>query len=304
MKPIFALFFLCSIVSIPLTSHPYSTEELGEKLFAVHATDVFPADGVAKAGFELDENAPKEIPNFRCTIHFALGELVRPLGDDWMSWEDKKYAVVTPLKQLYPQLVNLNCYDTFILGDYVLDEEAVLIAPKGTKVDGISVTIFEYDSDSTLREAVDTLIASKGGWKVTMLSEDLEDKYPPAIWNGVNINTPDSFQPILEELPHLSLGLRFDPHHGEAWRFSNTEMTLLGLYYCFYDSPDLFTAEDLEEARLILLENHQIFTDTYLEAPMLHNKSKTALLEKLIIVDQWIQMINEHLECSLDQCFN
>lgn len=97
-------------------------EELCEKLFAVHATNKLPAEGILYAGFGgarfTHEVGNHLYPNVRWTVHFALGELVRPVGDDWMNWENSPYAVVTPLKSLMPQLININCYDTFVLGNF------------------------------------------------------------------------------------------------------------------------------------------------------------------------------------------
>jgi len=290
---VFSLLFACS-----LHADHFTAQELGEKLYAVHATDIFPAEGVAYAGVGPDEELPENFPNYRFTLHFALGELVRPLGDDWKSWEDKKYAVVTPLKTLFPQLVNLNCYDTFIVGDFVFDAETVLVAPLGTKSENRSLLIYEYDENSSLREAVDAVIALKGGWKVTMLGEDLEHEYPPAMLGDLNINTHDHFRPILELLPHLSLGLRWRPFHGEAWRFADNEMVLMGGYRIFYNDPAEVSADELHYFRERLLENYEVISTTYLKAPRLALSGKESILKKLNLMERLLQFIQRGLKAK------
>lgn len=243
-----------------------ASESVGENLFAVHATDTLPEEGILYAGYGKPETLPTDIPNVRCTLHFSLGELVRPLGD-WMTWENKKYAVVVPLKNLYPQLVNLNCYDTFILGDLELTQEMYLVAPAGTSSIG-GCSLFEYDSETTLREAIDKLIATLGGWKVTMSEENLDEEYAPAYVNGTNINTPEFFATFIEMIPHLSLGVRWDPLHGEAWRLANLEMLLL--------SPaSKIVKEEIKEHRTFL-------KNAYMKAPALSQKSKQMLKERML----------------------
>jgi len=291
--------FLYCILFISFTADlfatRYSAEELGQKLFAVHATDVFPGNGFVTAGFGTDDELPENFPNFRCTVHFSIGELVRPICD-WMSWEDKKYAIVTPLNQLYPQLVNLNCYDTIILGNLELTSKMVLVVPEGTKVEGATYQIFEYGSDTSLREAVDRLITSRGGWNVRMLDEDLEDEYPPALVGEENINTHETFQPILDIIPHLSLGIRWEPYHGEAWRFSAVELILFSLHNEFYGNAEPAPLVCLQDRREELLEHHAVFTKIYLDAPLLTEESKEILSEKLDTMIQWIQMIDQEIQ--------
>ncbi len=249
----------------------FCDETLGVHLYAVHATHLLPEDGILHAGYGKLEEYPEGVPDIRCTVHFSIGELVRPVGKDWMSWEDKPYAIVTPLRGLFLQLVNLNCYDSFIVGDLDLTEEMFIVAPKGTFVKGPCI-VFEYDSNWTLREAVDALIASQGGWKVTMIGYKHEDKYRKATVDGVNINTHEFFAPFLDAMPHLSLGLRWEPLHGEAWRFAAWEMLAFGIAR----NPEPSSAwKELEEHRS-LIEN------TYLIAPKLAEKSKETIRKKII----------------------
>jgi hypothetical protein len=86
---------------------PFSTEILLDKIYAVHATRCLPDPDYLRAGFSLDNVSPLEktmMPKARQTLHFALGELVRPV-EGFMSWEDCRYAVITPLQVLLPQLI-------------------------------------------------------------------------------------------------------------------------------------------------------------------------------------------------------
>src|SRR5665213_3380367 len=66
---------LWSVPSLPL-------QEIESKLFAVHATDFFPMDGVIRV---IDPKIRGGGSYFRPTTHFALGELVRPQVDGKLS---------------------------------------------------------------------------------------------------------------------------------------------------------------------------------------------------------------------------
>jgi hypothetical protein len=270
-------YFLIIIFSV--SSFFLNAEEsLGKLLFAVHATDQLPINGMLYAGYGIPEEIPEGIPNIRRTLHFAIGEVVRPIGtgeDEWMTWENKPYAIVVPLENLYPQLINLNCYDTFILGDLTLTHEMFIVAPRGTVLSGPDL-LFEYDTTETLREAVDTLIASQGGWKVTMSAENLDENYAPAFVDGININTYEFFTNILDQLPYLSLGIRWEPLHGEAWRFANLEMRIMGLAL----QPEYF--QNWDEVN----EHLAVFGEIYLNAPLFSEKSKATLREIIKLIDE------------------
>lgn len=239
-------------------------DDMRDKLYAVHATDELPV-GVLKAGYGKDEG---ELAGVRTTVHFAIGELVRPVGK-WMSWEKKKYAVVAPLRALLPQLVNLNCYDSFIVGDLEITDEMIVVAPVGT----VGNKVWVYDAETvTLREAVDQAIASLGGWKVTMSGKNKHEQYLPAYVDGKDINTFEFFSQLLEELPHLSLGLRWDPHHGEAWRLAWLEMELVSVH----KEPHL----DHTDTWQSINEKKEVIRKTYLDSTLCE-KSKLALLRLL-----------------------
>lgn len=200
-----------------------SAKTLGQRLFAVHATQYLPVDNAIQARLAGMELVQPEF-DFRCTVHFALGELVRPV-EGVMSWEEFPFAVVTPLVELLPQLINLNCYDSFILADYRIGSAATFVLPIGyTENIPTACSLYYYDPlHCSLRQAVDEVIAAKGGWAVRMSEEDREDELREAWHNGVNINTPEFFAPLLKNRPYLSIGCRFDPLDGEAYRFGQLE---------------------------------------------------------------------------------
>jgi hypothetical protein len=203
----FKLFLagLCLIVPCltPLHLHADVTTQravnqadlLLDKVYAVHATRTLPEVDYLRAGWGFGDFTTAQkalLPQVRKTVHFSLGELVRPV-EGFMSWEDCPYALVTPLRTLLPQLINVNCYDTFIFGNLKLAPNSYLILPVGiADMAESKATIVTYDpQNKTLREAVDELIFSKGGWGIEMNSDDIEDELHEAYLNGNNVNKPD-----------------------------------------------------------------------------------------------------------------
>src|SRR5262249_37800927 len=114
---------------------------------------------------------------FRPTTHFALGELIKPQCDGAISRENKKFAVITPLKDLVPQLLSLNVYDTYILGDLKLTKDSIVLVPKAeTKQYQIShpnLNIVSYDSNrGALRQTVKKLIKDRDGYTIESIEND------------------------------------------------------------------------------------------------------------------------------------
>lgn len=255
MKKLILSLFLCIAMVDGLFSQSFAydlaknvdqftTDVLEKKLIAVHATDYPPLGGLLKAGQGGVENFEDKIEpqilellnQSRATIHFSLGELVRPVGD-WKSWEECKFAVVVPLKDLMPQLININCYDTFILGDFKLSSTSILVAPEGEiQCNPEGYIIYEYNpSVSSLRESVDRAIQLLDGWSVHMLDNDEENILREALYEGENINTKSFYAPLLEGKPYLSVGLRFDKDEGEHYRLSSIEMEIFSLINYFFE---------------------------------------------------------------------
>jgi hypothetical protein len=234
------LFGLCTIIScaVPLNIHaihlssaPNQADLLLDKIFAVHATRNLPESDYLQAGWALNNATSLQktlVPQVRKTLHFALGELVRPV-EGFMDWEDCPYAVVTPLRCLLPQLLNINCYDTFILGDLKLGPDTYLVLPVeiAEKIESQAIIVTYNPQNNTLREAVDELIFSKGGWHIEMNNEDIEDVLHEAYVEGENVNSLEFFRSLKEGRPWLSVGLRFDPLDGEHYRLSQIEQSLM-----------------------------------------------------------------------------
>ncbi|MFA6091843.1 MAG: hypothetical protein WCU88_02130 [Elusimicrobiota bacterium] len=206
-----------------------SAQTIERRLFAVHATKFIPTNGIIQAKTASlgkgELTLGFETPSFRPTIHFALGELVR--DHDGFSWKDCPYALLMPVGALKNQLINLNTYDTFILGDLRLPKEAILmmpyadvsLAPAGAHVEA-------YDSrEETLRTAVDRIIARYGGWKIQM-----KEKTPNPDSKGMigdrNINTPDFFNAFLKANPRISFGTHLRSEVGNAFRIGGIDVAI------------------------------------------------------------------------------
>lgn len=237
------LFFgICLVSSIfPLDVHSTPTSHAAERhtdllldnIYAVHATRTLPDADLLRAGLNIEEcnDLQKKIfSHVRQTLHFSLGELVRPV-DGFMNWEDCPYALVTPIRKLLPQLLNINCYDTFILGDLALESDTYLFLPIEI-ADQIEsrATLIPYDSHSkSLREAIDEFILFNDAWPILMNEDDIEDELHEAYMDGINVNTLDFFEEVKEEHPWISIGLRFEPLDGEHYRLSQIEQILISI---------------------------------------------------------------------------
>lgn len=264
------------ILAVCFSTLAYAEEnnynDITEKLFLVHATNILPNEGVIRAGFRQnpfsDPLATNLYPNIRDTVHFAIGEVVRPIkvGDAIYSWNDSPYAIVMPLKNHLSQLVNLNCYDAFTLGTVNMDlEDTTVIVPEKTAPslpEKHKYTIWTYDPKvKKIREAVDDVIRHKKGWVVRMLDNHCEDDLSQACIEGTNadINHSEFFKCIKEEHPHISVvGIRWKPFEGESYLFGVSELvTMPVIKYLLSGTFEMaqqagpvveYTTEQLEEA--------------------------------------------------------
>lgn len=279
-----------SAASLP-TLH-FSKEELENRLIAVHATRHLPEGHKIKAALF---DATNIVPDIRSTLHFALGELVRPV-DGVMSWEDCPYAILCPLKTLTPQLININCYDTFILGDLEFNETFTVILPEGTAHNiPHFVKILFYDSvKESLREATDRCIAAQDGWHIRMSEEDHEDELAEAMLEGRNINTIDVFSILQAHYPGLSIGCRFDKISGDAHLLGNLENMVYALAL-YYFRPNTITdviipLESLEEQfQQLKAQLHQVIA--YASALHITPEKIAQYLQKLKSLDCFLELI-------------
>jgi len=269
-----------------------------QRVFAVHATPFIPADGVLRAGAS-DISAGKqsiksEPPSFRPTIHFSLGELVR--GHGGFSWENHAYAVVVPLGAIKSQLVNLNAYDTYVLGDIRLPEDAVLVMPKSEAhraPPGVQVETYD-PGKGALRSAIDRAIEKRGGWHIRM-----EEKSPSldsvGTVRGRNVNTAAFFDPFLKENPRVSFGSHIGSQVGIAFRFGNIEQAINRLMkgYSMFGSQ---TGTD----EMVFLKNfakhHLSRLERELESARLPEGSMQSFREKREKALSWLNIVEADLE--------
>ena len=217
------------------TSGPYSPDNppparlLGEKLYAIHATNYLPAAGVMKAACrDISGDGPEvgnEPPSFRPTLHFSLGEMVQPHGRS--SWDDTKFAVMIPLGQLKDQLANVNPYDTFVVGDLKLPEGSLVLIPDDQPRPDMppGVQVKTYPSGQPLRKAIDQAVSDADGWALRMTPGGVsnDDK---ATLEGVEINSSHFFQPFLADCPQAAFGTHTYSAQGQAFRFGGIEQCI------------------------------------------------------------------------------
>lgn len=131
----------------------FTKENLGKKLYAVHITNFLPKDGFLRT-------VTKNRARFATTLHFSLGGPV--ISHFNGNWDNKKYAILVPLKTLEPQLVNIFAQDTFIVGDLKLPKEAILLVPTGEQPPvNFPGKITTYDPQSGIIESVKGLLQTK-----------------------------------------------------------------------------------------------------------------------------------------------
>lgn len=277
---------------------PPPLEILESKIFAVHATPIFPEDGVLKAGMRdisaSDKWQGDEPPGFRPTIHFALGELVQEHSR--YAWEKNPYAIISPLKNLESQLVNVFPHDTFILGDLKLQEGMILLVPKGTDVSKLpqGVEVREYSPKTELRQAIDLIISEKQGWHIQMKPEGVAIGSVAYIEN-VEINDPKFFQSLFEKYPHVSFGTHTDPERGDAFRFGIIESALQEAMRCYSDHWLRFSTTEVSFYRSFIVHNLQRLEQT-IENSSINPHALGAFEEKKAKLLGWLNIIDSDLE--------
>lgn len=203
-----------------------TAHELKERLWAIHVSDYLWPDAVMtpvqKTLGTMDLNPSLS----SLTIHFSLGEMVRPHGLSY-NWKYRDFAILTPLAEIMPQLAGIYPYDSFIHGAWKITSKAILVIPKGTIVPEIysklGLDIVAYDPEkASLRTTIKTLILSRNGVFLKM-SRNLTIPGAPAYLYGnkqINVNNPEFFDELFEENKNLSFG-------------SDTSSLNAKLGYCF-----------------------------------------------------------------------
>ncbi|MGB7129129.1 MAG: hypothetical protein WBD50_08595 [Candidatus Rhabdochlamydia sp.] len=175
-----------------------TSAELKEQIWAVHATNVLPKDILTPKILNLNQEIRSGISN---TVHFSLGELVRPHSD--MSWEDRPFAIITPLNSIIDQVVNIFAHDTFITGNWRLKKETIVLLPEGTDTSEIRDKCFRTvtykDPEKSLRIAIDEIIQEKKGLIFRMPKGSVNLGSEALLDEAININTPSFFDALLKE---------------------------------------------------------------------------------------------------------
>ncbi|MBC7385340.1 MAG: hypothetical protein H7301_04135 [Cryobacterium sp.] len=171
--------------------------EIDEHLFAVHLTQYLPTDGVIHA-------VSKDRHRLGATLHFSLGG---PVEDhSFGSWEKSKYAVMVPFKKLTPQLLNILPHDTFILGSFVLPEDAIVFIPESEPTPpNLSTHIIRYPDSKDLRDVVRETIRSKSGIPFVQTGSHFSSEVS---YHGVNLlahgRVRDFFSQTLDRAPSIT----------------------------------------------------------------------------------------------------
>ena len=284
-----------------IPGHRYDAETLERKLFAVHATNIFPEDGIMRVGMvrrsDVQPSADYDPPSFRPTSHWSLGELVRMHGPN--SWEDNRFAIIVPLGQLGDQLVNVNAYDTFTIGDFKIPEGGIVVVPQSdSKKIPDHLTVIRYSEDLKLRDAVAQAIEKYGGWPVRMRGRSSADSV--ACIDGHNINTVQFFSSFLAKYPQVAFGDHILSLVGEACSIGNIEG---GIRYIAeqYDpyARQLDTAEMVFAREFIRLNLHKF--QALLEAKQFPENVQASVQAKLDKVHAWLTIVDADLELRVKQ---
>ncbi|HEY8278222.1 MAG TPA: Fic family protein, partial [Bdellovibrionota bacterium] len=275
----------------------YDAKTLEQRIFAVHATEFFPEDGVIKAGASDVSGAKaivtEEPPSFRPTTHWALGELVR---EHQASWEKHPYAFVLPVGDLKKQLVNLNTYDTFTLGDFTLPEGAIAVVPEGfNKKIPPGVRVETYKPGTSLRAAVDRSIEKHGGWHIEMKASRSPSLDSVGTIDGHSVNTADFFAPILKENPNVSFGDHIQSQVGTANRMGNVEQSI-NLLMKQYRSGG-FVQDTKEVVFLRKFMDHQLAKlDQELPLSKFPKAAAATYQEKVRKLKDWLNVVDADLQ--------
>jgi hypothetical protein len=210
------------VAAIKPSGHVYTSEELGNSLFATHLTSEFPDNLVIKAhkvvrddkfldAYKVVKDSPRG-GNF-----WALGSPIH--NHAGASFDHHHFGIVLPFRELYNQLLNVCPSDVFTLGDFDLKkaEGAHLFVPEGTELNETEksgIKIHTYNGD--LRQVIKNFLSSEKVWEVTLKEKpqgsfSLKDLALLAETN-ININTPEFFKSLLSDKPHVSYGKELVSH--------------------------------------------------------------------------------------------
>jgi len=285
----------------------YSAEELGQKLFAVHVSFTLPENGVLEASYrgyprKYPKPMQKILRDSRFTVHFCIGEMTR--GFPRLGLQAAPFAIVSPLKELYPQLLNLNAYDTFVLGDFHLTKEVSVIVPDSFSLDKVpqGVQAYVYNPQTlSLRKAVEKVINLQKGWQVRMNSKDREERLDPALIGETNINTKSFYESIVKKLPHVAVGLRWDPLDGNAYLFGSMDDSAFDIAKQFSAKPKgtnkvKLETYDLKTEKLSLEYELNRIRAKFCNPSCVTEQNKKVIDRKIENIMKYIKLLNAEIE--------
>jgi hypothetical protein len=287
------VFALESVLIPGPSSASPSKGEIEDHVLAVSALREVPRDGVVRAN-AVDYNtrekngAPESLVRFG--VHAALGEMVRPHGP--YSWEDRKIAVVHPLKEL-GGLISLNPYDTMILGDVKLNKNSVLIVPQGSQVDPVrcNCQVVEYNPEkTTLRAAIDDVVKSRGGWSIRMQAEREQQIDAEFEINGRTYKTSQFFRNFLKDKPHVSVGMEGKSLNGQAFRFGYLSQFLVRTFDSFRYMGNEY-GSIFQRLMLRVLEHHLAKVRELGDETRIPLESRKSFLEQVSIFEGMLNIL-------------
>lgn len=220
-------------------SSVFSKKMLDEKLFAVHITNYLPENGAIRT--TTDNRA-----RFATTLHFSLGGPV--ISHELGNWDHKKYAVLVPLKALKPQLVNLFAQDSFIVGDFQLPSDAILLVPSGetTKID-FPGKIVSYDSQIGVIQGVKTQLQKDNTIILESTGASLTDK---TFLNGEVIDEKIFFKDYFSENKQVTHSL----HEGTIFGTLDTRLFQIFKDWYYNNKPIVINLTYLKYHHLVFQE--------------------------------------------------
>lgn len=209
-------------------------QELGSSIWAVHATQIVPQGGKLTPCIRLALQGVQEHCDTPpgATLHFSLGELVRP-HTQIQTWEHFPVAIITPLSDIAPQVVSYCTQDTTVYGEWRMSTKTLFIAPEGTTVpDGVYTKVFYNPDRVSLRQAISTAIDERGGLPITMFNQTQYAGSRALIDGSININTPTFFHHLLTA--QAGFGSHTDSIIGESYCFRYMSACFMYIEKCNY----------------------------------------------------------------------
>lgn len=158
-----------------------------DKLFAVHITSDIPRESKQIAGNtdllkKLIQHKINYAPLSKPTLHWCLGRAIPKFyNNNYITQQERessneeqaKYAIITQLKNLFPQLININFKYTITLDDYCLTNKDYVLIPNDANPEPWKMAnIIYYNPElMPLKQAVIDFVKNQNG---IIIKEELE----------------------------------------------------------------------------------------------------------------------------------